>query len=92
MAENTLLGRCAVALSEAYEQTGPFDEWPEICAAAMLEHLAAELLVMKVQNGSELTAREIAQRFVQAADETDEPADENDHGSLSVAERNSSLR
>ena len=56
---NTLLGRCTVALSEAYELAGPFDDWTEMCAGAVLEHLAAELVIMD-QQGLRLSVHELA--------------------------------
>jgi len=30
MTENTLLGRCTAALSDAYELAGPLDDWTEL--------------------------------------------------------------
>lgn len=64
MPENTLLGRCVAAFDERYELTGPFDDdWSEMCVAAVLRHLAAELVVMNQRN-PRLTVHELA-RIIQ---------------------------
>lgn len=56
---DTLLGRCTAALSEAYELAGPFDDWTEICAGAVLEHLATELVALH-QREPRLSVYELA--------------------------------
>lgn len=66
---NTLLGRCTVAYAEAWNERfktmGPAGkvEWPDDAqrqgVAAVLEHLAAELLVMNQRN-ERLTVHEAA--------------------------------
>ena len=59
MPENTLLGRCTAALPDAYELAGPFDDWTKMCAGAVLEHLAAELVIMD-QRDLRLSVHELA--------------------------------
>ena len=87
---NTLLGRCTVALSEAHELTGPFDDWTEICTAAVLQHLAAELVMMN-QREPRLTIHELARRLEdEAASIWPEPI--GSHPSLTAEQRNPSLK
>ena len=86
--ENTLLSRCTAAVSDAYELTGPFDDWTESCAGAVLEHLAAELLVMH-QRDPRLTVFELA-RILAAEGQSCQP-EPLGHPSLTAAERNPSL-
>jgi len=69
---NTLLGRCTVAYAEAWNERiktmGPAGklEWPDDAqrqgVAAVLEHLAAELLVMNQRN-ERLSVHEVARIF-----------------------------
>lgn len=61
--DNTLLGRCTVALGEAMLQGAPLTREQKAGArrgvAAVLEHLAAELLVMNQRN-ERLSVHEVA--------------------------------
>jgi hypothetical protein len=64
MPENTLLGRCTVAYEEAFNDA--LQAWPDASArrrgvAAVIEHLAAELLVMHQRNEGRLSAHDAAQ-------------------------------
>jgi hypothetical protein len=64
MPENTLIGRCTVAYEEAFNDA--LQAWPDASArrrgvAAVIEHLAAELLVMHQRNEGRLSARDAAQ-------------------------------
>jgi ribosomal protein S18 acetylase RimI-like enzyme len=63
-AENTLLGRCTVAYSEAFEaeitSQAISPQSRRAGVAAVLEHLAAELLVMHQQD-HRLSVHEMAQ-------------------------------
>jgi hypothetical protein len=90
---NTLLGRCTAALSEAYELTGPFDDWTEMCAGAVLEHLAAELLIMD-QQCLRLSVHELARIFITEGRSCHPELIEtwDNHPSLTAAERNPSLK
>jgi hypothetical protein len=63
MPENTLLGRCTVAYEEAFNDA--LQAWPDASArrrgvAAVIEHLAAELLVMHQRNEGRLSAHDAA--------------------------------
>lgn len=105
MPENTLLGRCLVAYSEAFEAAitsqavAPQSRRQGI--AAVLEHLAAELVVMN-QREPQLTVHELARRLTLEAagelagwsDDRDEEPDEtwDSHPSLTAEERNPTLR
>ena len=64
MPDNTLLGRCTVAYEEAFNDA--LQAWPDTSArrrgvAAVIEHLAAELLVMHQRNEGRLSAHDAAQ-------------------------------
>ena len=64
MPDNTLLGRCTVAYEEAFNDA--LQAWPDASArrrgvAAVIEHLAAELLVMHQRNEGRLSAHDAAQ-------------------------------
>lgn len=63
MSENTLLGRCTVAYSEAFEAAitsqAVAPQSRRAGVAAVLEHLAAELLVMNQRN-ERLSVHEVA--------------------------------
>jgi hypothetical protein len=64
MPDNTLLGRCTVAYEEAFNDA--LQVWPDSSArrrgvAAVIEHLAAELLVMHQRNEGRLSAHDAAQ-------------------------------
>lgn len=63
MSDNTLLGRCTVAFSEALLPGTPLTREQAAGArrgtAAVLEHLAAELLVMNQRN-ERLSVHEVA--------------------------------
>ena len=63
-AENTLLGRCVVAYSEAFEAAITSDaiapQSRRAGVAAVLEHLAAELIVVH-QRDHRLSVHEMAQ-------------------------------
>jgi hypothetical protein len=93
MPENTLLGRCSAALSEAYELAGPFDDWTEMCAGAVLEHLAAELVALHHQE-PRIGVHELAHILATEGRSCQpEPVEAyNDHPSLTAAERNPSLK
>jgi hypothetical protein len=59
-----LLGRCTVAYEEAFNDA--LQAWPDASArrrgvAAVIEHLAAELLVMHQRNEGRLSAHDAAQ-------------------------------
>jgi hypothetical protein len=63
MPDNTLLGRCTVAYEEAFNDA--LQAWPDASArrrgvAAVIEHLAAELLVMHQRNEGRLSAHDAA--------------------------------
>jgi hypothetical protein len=63
MPDNTLLGRCTVAYEEAFNDA--LQAWPDAPArrrgvAAVIEHLAAELLVMHQRNEDRLSAHDAA--------------------------------
>lgn len=62
-ADNTLLGRCTVAYSEAFEAAitsqAIATDWCCAGVAAVLEHLAAELLVLNSRN-ERLSVHEVA--------------------------------
>jgi hypothetical protein len=93
MPENTLLGRCTAAFSEAYELAGPFDDWTEMCVGAVLEHLAAELVIMDQRN-LRLSMHELA-RILATEGRSCQPDPVeayNDHPSLTAAERNPSMK
>jgi hypothetical protein len=68
MPENTLLGRCTVAYEEAFNDA--LQAWPDASArrrgvAAVIEHLAAELLVMHQRNEGRLSAHDAARMLRQ---------------------------
>jgi hypothetical protein len=68
MPENTLLGRCTVAYEEAFNDA--LQAWPDPSArrrgvAAVIEHLAAELLVMHQRNEGRLSAHDAAQLLLE---------------------------
>lgn len=79
MTDNTLLGRCTVAYAEAWNDRiktlGPGGrvEWPDDAqrqgVRAVLEHLAAELLVQHQRNPGRTSAHEAA-RWIRAELET----------------------
>lgn len=81
--DNTLLGRCTVAYAEAWNERiktmGPAGkiEWPDDAqhrgTAAVLEHLAAELLVLNQRN-DRLTVHEISRLLFAAAHGEEETA------------------
>lgn len=64
--DNTLLGRCTVALEEALAPSVPLTREQSTAArrgvAAVLEHLAAEIIVMH-QREPRLTVHELARRL-----------------------------
>lgn len=91
--KDTLLGRCTAALSDAYELTGPFDDWTEMCAGAVLEHLAAEIVSLH-QREPRLSVHELA-RILTKEGQSCQPAlieTRDSHPSLTAAERNPSLK
>ena len=68
MPDNTLLGRCTVAYEEAFNDA--LQAWPDASArrrgvAAVIEHLAAELLVMHQRNEGRLSAHDAAQQLLE---------------------------
>jgi hypothetical protein len=68
MPENTLLGRCTVAYEEAFNDA--LQAWPDASArrrgvAAVIEHLAAELLVIHQRNEGRLSAHDAAQLLLE---------------------------
>ena len=84
--DNTLLGRCLVAYEEAFEEAitsqavNPMSRRRGV--AAVLEHLAAEL-VMMTQRDPRLTVHELARRLTMEAagklaglEKPDEPEDD----------------
>ena len=70
--DDTLLGRCRVALGEAMLRGAALTREQKAGArrgtAAVLEHLAAELLVMN-QRSERLSVHEVARLLVEAAQE-----------------------
>jgi hypothetical protein len=100
---NTMLGRCLVAYEEAFEEAitsqavNPMSRRRGV--AAVLEHLAAEIIVMHQREPS-LTVHELARRLtLEAAGELagwevdEEPEDDWDsHPSLTAEQRNPTLR
>jgi hypothetical protein len=69
MPDNTLLGRCTVAYEEAFNDA--LQAWPDASArrrgvAAVIEHLAAELLVMNQRNEGRLSAHDAARMLREA--------------------------
>jgi hypothetical protein len=65
---NTLLGRCTVAYEEAFNDA--LQAWPDASArrrgvAAVIEHLAAEMLVMHQRNEGRLSAHDAAQQLLE---------------------------
>ncbi len=63
MPDNTLLGRCTVAYEDAFNDA--LQAWPAASArrrgvAAVIEHLAAELMVMHQRNEGRLSAHDAA--------------------------------
>ena len=94
--ENTLLGRCCTAYEERYELTGPFDDPTPLCVAAVLEHLAAEILVLH-QREPRMTVHELARLLIRDAssaepEPVEPPEPPEPHPSLTAQERNPSLR
>jgi len=68
MPENTLLGRCVAAFDDRHELLGPLDDdWQDLCVAAVLRHLAAELVVMNQRN-PRLTVHELARILQEQSD------------------------
>jgi hypothetical protein len=68
MPDNTLLGRCTVAYEEAFNDA--LQAWPDSSArrrgvAAVIEHLAAELMVMHQRNEGRLSAHDAAQLLLE---------------------------
>lgn len=93
--DNTILGRCCTAYEERLIALG-YDEELHLCLAAVLEHLAAEILVLHQQN-PRLTVHELARLLTrEAAAVAPEPEDPPEtwasHPSLTAEERNPSLR
>lgn len=90
---NTLLGRCTAALSEAYELAGPFDDWTEMCAGAVLEHVAAEIVALH-QREPRLSVHELA-RILATEGRSCQPEfieTWDSHPSLTPEQRNPSLK
>lgn len=90
---DTLLGRCTAALSEAHELAGPFDDWTEMCTGAVLEHVAAEIVALH-QREPRLSVHELA-RILAAEGRScqPEPIETWDsHPSLTPEQRNLSLK
>lgn len=89
---NTLLGRCATAYEERHADLGPLDDEVPLCVAAVLEHLAAEIVVLHQQE-PRLTAHELARRLIyEAGAVMPEPVEPPErHPSLTARERNPSL-
>jgi hypothetical protein len=69
MPENTLIGRCTVAYAEAFEAaiTSPANPPNSRRAGirAVIEHLAAELMVMHQCNEGRLSAHDAAQQLLE---------------------------
>jgi hypothetical protein len=68
MPDNTLLGRCTAAYEEAFNDA--LQAWPDASArrrgvAAVIEHLAAELLVIHQRNEGRLSAHDAAQLLLE---------------------------
>lgn len=105
MSENTLLGRCTVALSEALEGAIAEDfvtsRVLRAGIAGVLEHLAAELIVMNQRNErlsvhkvARILTLEAAGKLAGWSDDRDEEPDEtwDSHPSLTAEDRNPTLR
>lgn len=99
-AENTLLDRCVVAYSEAFESAITSDavvpNSRRAGVAAVLDHLAGEIVVLHQQE-PRLTVHELARLLIcetgSVEPEIEEPPETWDsHPSLTAAERNPSLR
>jgi hypothetical protein len=90
--ENTLLGRCCAAYESRFHALGTFDDETPLCLAAVLDHLAGEMLVLHRED-PRLTVHQLVQLLTReaasVAPEPDEPPDR--HPSLTAAERNPSL-
>ncbi len=79
MPDNTLLGRCTVAYADAWNERiktlGPAGrtEWPDDAqragVRAVIEHLAAELLVMHQRNEGRLSAHDAARMLREGVEE-----------------------
>ena len=101
--DNTLLGRCVVAYEEALNTISVNSLRRRAGLAAVLEHLAAEIIVMH-QREPRLTVHELARRltleaagelagWADDADDDDEPEDDwHSHPSLTAEQRNPTLQ
>jgi hypothetical protein len=94
--ENTILGRCCAAYETRFHDLGTYDDETSLCVAAVLDHLAGEILVLYQQEPG-LTVHEVAGLLIyEAASVEPEPVEPpetwNNHPSLTAAQRNPSLR
>jgi hypothetical protein len=62
MTDNTLLGRCVVAYEEAFNTFNINSSRRRVGMASVLEHLAAEIIVMH-QREPQLSVHELARRL-----------------------------
>ena len=72
MPKNTLVGRCTMAYVDSFDAA--LATWPDASArergiAAVIEHLAAELVVMNQQHDGQLSAHEAVRLLLQEAQE-----------------------
>jgi len=66
MPENTLVGRCCVAYSEAFDATTRhYSLRSRDGVRAVIEHLAAELVAMDQAQAERMTAHEVARWLLQ---------------------------
>ena len=88
-----LLTRCLVAYDDAADDLDTLVEFANRqCMAAVLAHLAAEIIVMH-QREPRLGVHELARLLtLEAASELADWANDDDHPSLTAEERNPDLR
>lgn len=67
----SLLGRCTHALAEYLALVGTSDTWISDCARGMLQHIAAEVLVLQQHSRRTLSANDVA-RFLCEGIQVDE--------------------
>jgi len=89
---NSILGRCCAAYESRFHDLGTYDDETSLCVAAVLDHLAGEILVLHRQE-PRLTVHQLTQLLIrEAASVAPEPEELPDrHPSLTAAERNPSL-
>jgi hypothetical protein len=94
--ENSILGRCCAAYETRFHDLGTYDDEIPLCVAAVLDHLAGEILVLNQQD-PRLTVERLAKVLMREAASVElEPVEPletwDNHPSLTAAERNPSLR